>query len=86
MPESPLPNHSTSMATEKSEMEPASNDVKLGGEAEEQSIIFIDPEIEKRTVRKFDYLVLPQFVTIIVLGYGTSYCSFFFGGRFQTNA
>ncbi|KAH7312511.1 major facilitator superfamily domain-containing protein [Stachybotrys elegans] len=33
------------------------------------STIYIDPEKEKKILRKFDYLVLPQFVVILVLAY-----------------
>lgn len=60
------------MATEKQEIDPVNNDTKPGdgsGSTTTQTEIYIDPEMEKRIVHKFDWLVLPQFVLIIILGY-----------------
>lgn len=36
---------------------------------DDPSNIYIDPEMEKKIIRKFDYLVLPQFVIILILAY-----------------
>jgi hypothetical protein len=55
------------MAPEKTEIELASNDMKENS-VEGASVIYIDPVMERRIVRKFDWLVLPQFVIIIILG------------------
>jgi hypothetical protein len=61
------------MATDKDDSKNSVLDAPAGSRTEEQfdssSITYIDPEMEKKIVRKFDWLVLPQFVIIIVLGY-----------------
>lgn len=63
------------MAAEKDDLKNSVLDAPPGAGTEEQfdssSITYIDPEKERKIVRKFDWLVLPQFVIIIVLGYGT---------------
>ena len=38
-------------------------------EGQGQEAIVIDPVLEKKIIRKFDYLVLPQFIIIILLAY-----------------
>lgn len=62
------------MSAEKDEVKQASSDVPPEAEprvsAEDATtVVFIDPEKEKATVRKFDRYVLPQFVIIQVLSY-----------------
>lgn len=47
----------------------ATNDSHKSAEAMAPSDIYIDAEKEKAIIRKFDYLVLPQFVIILVLAY-----------------
>ena len=34
-----------------------------------ESDVYIDPQKEAKIIRKFDWLVLPQFVVIIILAY-----------------
>ncbi|SPO04525.1 related to allantoate transport protein [Cephalotrichum gorgonifer] len=57
------------MATEKRETGPVDNDIKLSDGPEHQVEIYIDPEMEKRIVRKFDWLVLPQFALILIIAF-----------------
>lgn len=45
--------------------QPATQDVV----AEDVAAIYIDPVKERRILTKFDWLVMPQFVIIILLGY-----------------
>jgi hypothetical protein len=48
-------------ATEKADTNP----VPIDGETE----VYIDPVMEKRIIRKFDMLALPQYILIIILAY-----------------
>ncbi|KAF7547213.1 hypothetical protein G7Z17_g7905 [Cylindrodendrum hubeiense] len=62
------------MSASKDEVKQPSSDVPLETEPRTSSedattVVFIDPEKEKATVRKFDRYVLPQFVIIQVLSY-----------------
>lgn len=34
-----------------------------------ESEIYVDPELEKRTLRKFDIYVLPQFMLLVLIAY-----------------
>lgn len=34
-----------------------------------ESDVYIDPELEKRTLRKFDKWVLPQFMLLVLIAY-----------------
>lgn len=54
---------------EKPAMVSATNNSHKSAEAMAASEIYIDPEKEKAIIRKFDYLVLPQFVIILILAY-----------------
>ena len=48
-------------ATDKSDTNP----VPIDGETE----VYIDPVMEKRIIRKFDMLALPQYILVIILAY-----------------
>jgi hypothetical protein len=54
---------------EKPPMMSATNESHKSAEAMAASEIYIDPEKEKAIIRKFDFLVLPQFVIILILAY-----------------
>jgi hypothetical protein len=61
-----------SLTPEKDETKKSGADVLPGSETADvvevlANIPYIDPEKERAIVRKFDWLVLPQFVTILVL-------------------
>lgn len=58
----------TRAMTEKSEKGTAGSVSQQDGQATSSSEIYIDPVMERRIVTKFDWLVLPQFVIIIILG------------------
>lgn len=56
------------MKAEHSKMETSSSEVQRDGQVPNSTEIYIDPVMERRIVTKFDWLVLPQFVIIIILG------------------
>jgi hypothetical protein len=56
------------MKAEHSKMETTSSEVQRDGQVPSSTEIYIDPVMERRIVTKFDWLVLPQFVIIIILG------------------
>jgi MFS family permease len=55
----------TSLDNVKAPEKPDTKPVAVNGETE----IYIDPVMEKRIIRKFDMLALPQYILIIVLAY-----------------
>ena len=55
--------------SEKLEVDSLSNEVQREGQISDPAAIHIDPVLEKRIITKFDWLVLPQFVIIIILGF-----------------
>lgn len=59
------------MSTDKEDVKSYVPDMPQDTGIESYSIPYIDPDKERKIVRKFDWLVLPQFVIIIVLGYGS---------------
>jgi hypothetical protein len=62
-----LPDSKTVIASEKSTTGPdASSDNNVDASAVD---IYIDPELERKVIRKFDRYVLPQFVVLVILGY-----------------
>lgn len=58
----------TVMKNEKPESETISSEMNRDGQHPPPTEIYIDPVMERRIVTKFDWLVLPQFVIIIILG------------------
>lgn len=57
------------MASETDDMKTPGAVIPQGSDAAEvgSNTPYIDPEKEKRIVRKFDYLVMPQFVIMMLL-------------------
>jgi hypothetical protein len=53
---------------EKPETETMNSEAVKGENQLGATEIYIDPVMERRVVTKFDWLVLPQFVIIIILG------------------
>lgn len=54
-------------AADKAVPVPAQKDVEIG--SEEIAGVHIDPDIQRRALRKFDFFILPQIMIISIIGY-----------------